>query len=56
MRAEETSERAARFQEQQREHVQAPAIADAGLQPWDGVSVEYARVEASKVRPTYARA
>ena len=42
---------AARFQEQQREHVQAPAIAETGLQPWDGVSVEYARVEEGAATP-----
>ena len=38
------------FQEQQRNRVHAPAIADSGVQPWDGVSVEVAQLNESKVR------
>ena len=36
-KAQEASARAAKFQAQQRERVHAPAIADSGVQPWDGV-------------------
>jgi len=49
-KAKEASARAAKFQEQQRDRVHAPAIADSGVQPWDGVSVEVAQLNESKVR------
>ena len=49
-KAQEASARAAKFQAQQREHVRAPAIADSGVQPWDGVSVKVAQLDESKVR------
>ena len=49
-KAQEASARAAKFQEQQRERVHAPAIADSGVQPWNGVSVEVAQLDESKVR------
>jgi hypothetical protein len=48
-RAQEASERAANIQEQQRGSVDAPAIAESGMLPWDCVSVEVAQLEESKV-------
>ena len=52
-KAQEASERAAKFQAQQRDRVHAPAIADSGMQPWDGVSVEVAQLDESKVRDVH---
>ena len=48
-KAQEASERATKFQHQQRHHVHAPAIAESGMQSWQGVSVEVAQLEESKV-------
>ena len=48
-KAQEASERAAKFQEQQRVRVHAPAIAESGMQPWGGVSVEVAQLDEFKV-------
>ena len=49
-KAQEASARAAKFQEQQRERVHAPAIAGSGVQPWGGVSVAVAQLDEAKVR------
>ena len=49
-KAQEASACAAKFQEQQRDRVHAPSIAESGMQPWDGVSVEVAQLDESKVR------
>ena len=52
-KAQEASERAAKFQEQQRDRVRAPAIADSGMQSWDGVVVVVAQLDESKVRDAH---
>ena len=44
-KAQQASARAAKFQEQQRGRVHAPAIADSGLQPWDDRHVEVAQLD-----------
>ena len=50
-KAQEASERDAKFHQEQRGRVHAPAIADSGMLPWGGVSVEVAQlVDESKVR------
>ena len=49
-KAQQASARAAKFQEQQRGRVHAPAIAESGMQPWGGVSVEVAQLDEFKVR------
>ena len=51
--AQEASERAAKFQAQQRDRVHAPAIAESGMLPWGGVSVEVAQLDESKVRDVH---
>jgi len=48
--AQAASARAAKFQAQQRDRVHAPAIAESGMRPWGGVSVEVAQLDESKVR------
>ena len=48
--AQEASARAAKFQEQQRGRVSAPAIAGSGMQHWSGVSVDVAQLDEAKVR------
>ena len=49
-KAQELSERVAKFhQELQRGRVRAPAIAESGMLPWGGVSVEVAQLDESKV-------
>ena len=48
-KAQEASERAAKFQQEQRGRVHAPAIAESGMQPWGGVSVEVAQLDEFKV-------
>ena len=50
-KAQELSERVAKFhQELQRGRVRAPAIAESGMLPWGGVSVEVAQLDEFKVR------
>ena len=50
-KAQEASERDAKFHQEQRGRVHAPAIAESGMLPWGGVSVEVAQlVDESKVR------
>ena len=50
-KAQEASERDAKFHQEQRGRVHAPAIAESGMLPWCGVSVEVAQlVDESKVR------
>ena len=48
-KAQEASDLAAKFQEQQRGRVHAPAIAESGMLPWVGMSVEVAQLDEFKV-------
>ena len=48
-KAQEASERCAKFQQEQRSRVHAPPIAESGMLAWGGVSVEVAQLDESKV-------
>ena len=48
-KAQEASERNAKFHQELRGRVRAPAIAESGMLPWGGVSVEVAQLDESKV-------
>ena len=48
-KAQEASERAAKFFQEQRGRVHAPAIAESGMLPWVGMSVEVAQLDEFKV-------